>query len=105
MKGPSKTVRAKVDRTKTGPKAARSAKTRSRTKVGARAVAPLRGSALSLPPNAVPVRRGRSISPFRLRVAAAQQDCSACLSACAALPPPLRATCQIVCRSICEGRS
>lgn len=61
-------------------------------------------SLLRLPRQAGPVARGLSTSPFRIGVAAAGHDCAACLSACAGLPPPLRATCQIVCRSICQGR-
>lgn len=61
-------------------------------------------SLLRLPRQSGPVARSRSTSPFRIGVAAAEQSCAACLSACAGLPPPLRATCEIVCRSICQGR-
>ncbi len=81
-------------------------KPRKKVKLAAsrRARAAATVSLLRLPHQSGPVARGRSTSPFRIGVAAAEQSCAACLSACAGLPPPLRATCEIVCRSICQGR-
>ena len=81
-------------------------KSRKKVKRAASATVPAAAvSTLRLPRQSAPLARGRSTSPFRISVAAAEHDCVACLSGCAALPPPLRATCEIVCRSVCQGRN
>ena len=59
--------------------------------------------ALRLPRQSAPVARGRSVARFRLDVAAAQQNCDQCFSYCARLPRPMRAVCENLCRTACNG--